>query len=110
MSTLPVAASAAPMLPAARAVDFAARWRQPSAAVPLGELADVRITTGPPMIKNENGVLVGYVFIDIDTAQRDLGGWVNDAKAVVADQLQLPTDIACSGPGSTSSSPRWKRA
>jgi len=58
--------------------------------VPLGELADVRITTGPPMIKDENGVLVGYVFADIDQTQRDLGGWVDDAKAVVASQLALP--------------------
>jgi Cu(I)/Ag(I) efflux system membrane protein CusA/SilA len=42
------------------------------------------------MIKNENGVLVGYVFADIDPTQRDLGGWVDDAKAVVASQLSLP--------------------
>ena len=42
------------------------------------------------MIKDENGVLVGYVFADIDQTQRDLGGWVDDAKAVVASQLALP--------------------
>src|SRR5687768_10886315 len=70
--------------------DFMEQWRQPGAAVPLGELADVRVTTGPPMIKNENGVLVGYVFADIDPTERDLGGWVDDAKAVVASQLSLP--------------------
>ncbi len=70
--------------------DFIEQWRQPGAAVPLGELADVRVVTGPPMIKDENGVLVGYVFADIDQTQRDLGGWVDDAKAVVAAQLKLP--------------------
>jgi Cu(I)/Ag(I) efflux system membrane protein CusA/SilA len=70
--------------------DLMEQWRQPGAAVPLGELADVRVTTGPPMIKNENGVLVGYVFADIDPTQRDLGGWVTDAKAVVEAQLALP--------------------
>jgi Cu(I)/Ag(I) efflux system membrane protein CusA/SilA len=70
--------------------DFLEQWRQPGAAVPLGELADVRVVTGPPMIKDENGVLVGYVFADIDQTQRDLGGWVDDAKAVVAAQLTLP--------------------
>jgi Cu(I)/Ag(I) efflux system membrane protein CusA/SilA len=70
--------------------DFMNQWRQPSASVPLGQLADVRVTTGPPMIKDENGVLVGYVFADIDQAARDLGGWVDDAKAVVASQLTLP--------------------
>ena len=58
--------------------------------MPLGELADVRVTTGPPMIKDENGVLVGYVFADIDQTQRDLGGWVDDAKTLVAAQLALP--------------------
>ncbi|HEX8028589.1 MAG TPA: efflux RND transporter permease subunit, partial [Vicinamibacterales bacterium] len=71
--------------------DLLEQWRQPGAAVPLGELADIRVVTGPPMIKDENGVLVGYVFADIDPTQRDLGGWVDDAKAVVAAQLRLPT-------------------
>jgi Cu(I)/Ag(I) efflux system membrane protein CusA/SilA len=70
--------------------DVLEQWRQPGAAVPLGQLADVRVTTGPPMIKDENGVLVGYVYADIDQTQRDLGGWVDDAKAVVASQLALP--------------------
>jgi len=70
--------------------NFMEQWRQPGAAVPLGQLADVRVTTGPPMIKDENGVLVGYVFADIDQTQRDLGGWVDDAKALVASQLTLP--------------------
>lgn len=65
-------------------------WRQPGAAVPLGDLADVRIVTGPPMIKDENGVLVGYVFADIDQTQRDLGSWVEDAKRLVAARLALP--------------------
>lgn len=70
--------------------DFMEQWRQPGAAIPLGELADVRVTTGPPMIKDENGVLVGYVFADIDQTERDLGGWVNDAKLLVAARLSLP--------------------
>jgi Cu(I)/Ag(I) efflux system membrane protein CusA/SilA len=70
--------------------DFIEQWRQPGAAVPLGELADVRVVTGPPMIKDENGVLVGYVFADIDQTRRDLGGWVDDAKALVAGELRLP--------------------
>jgi Cu(I)/Ag(I) efflux system membrane protein CusA/SilA len=66
------------------------RWRLPGAVVPLGAIADVRVVTGPPMIKNENGVLVGYVYADIDTSRRDLGGWVDDAKALVGRQLGLP--------------------
>jgi copper/silver efflux system protein len=69
--------------------DLLEQWRQPGAAIPLGELADIRVVTGPPMIKDENGVLVGYVFADIGPTARDLGGWVNDAKSVVASQLKL---------------------
>ena len=82
--------AATPMGGASAGPDIMEQWRQPGAAVPLGALADVRVTTGPPMIKDENGVLVGYVFADIDPTQRDLGGWVDDAKALVASQLALP--------------------
>ncbi|MGH9601065.1 MAG: efflux RND transporter permease subunit [Terriglobales bacterium] len=71
--------------------DLATRWAQATAAVPLGTLADVRVVTGPPMIKDENGVLVGYVFADIDQSKRDLGGWVADAKRLVAERLVLPS-------------------
>jgi Cu(I)/Ag(I) efflux system membrane protein CusA/SilA len=73
------------------AADPSDSWRQPGAAVPLGSLAEVQVVTGPPMIKDENGVLVGYVFADIDLAERDLGGWVDDAKAMVARSLELPS-------------------
>jgi Cu(I)/Ag(I) efflux system membrane protein CusA/SilA len=79
-----------PMGGATASTDLLEQWRQPGAAVPLGELADIRVVTGPPMIKDENGVLVGYVFADIDQTQRDLGGWVDDAKALVAAQLPVP--------------------
>jgi Cu(I)/Ag(I) efflux system membrane protein CusA/SilA len=66
------------------------RWQQSGTAVPLGALAAVHVVTGPPMIKDENGVLVGYVFADIDGALRDLGGWVKDAKRLVGERLVLP--------------------
>jgi Cu(I)/Ag(I) efflux system membrane protein CusA/SilA len=69
------------------------QWRQSGTVVPLSALADVRVVTGPPMIKNENGTLVGYVFADIDTSQRDLGGWVDDAKRVVSQQLEIPAGL-----------------
>ncbi len=77
-------------LPTADAWD---RAQQSGSAVPLGTLADVRVVTGPPMIKDEDGVLVGYVFADIDASQRDLGGWVIDAKELVEQQLQLPPGL-----------------
>src|SRR4029453_10453934 len=45
--------ASAPMSGSSSSPDFMEEWRQPGAAVPLGELADVRVTTGPPMIKDE---------------------------------------------------------
>src|SRR5450432_1277590 len=54
------------------------------AFVPLGEVADIRIAGGPPMVRDEAGLLVGYVYVDIDQGLRDIGGYVNEAKEVVA--------------------------
>ncbi len=65
-------------------------WAQAVATVPLSELADVRVATGPPMIKDENGVLAGYVFADVDSSKRDLGGYVRDAKRLVGERLTIP--------------------
>ncbi len=47
--------------------------------VPLAELADVRVSAGPPMLRNEAGLLVGYVYIDV-LPERDLGSYVADAQ------------------------------
>jgi Cu(I)/Ag(I) efflux system membrane protein CusA/SilA len=60
------------------------------AQVPLGQIADIRINTGPPMIKDEEGKLVGYVYVDMDQAKRDIGGYVNEAKKVVANEITIP--------------------
>lgn len=91
--TRSAAGAAANMAPSADPAGVWERWRQSGTVVPLAALADVRVVTGPPMIKNENGTLVGYVFADIDASQRDLGGWVNDAKRIVAAQLNLPPGL-----------------
>ena len=88
-SAMAEAASTAPMGSGTQQ-DLTDRFRQPGATVPLGALADIRIVSGPPMIKDENGVLVGYVFADIDGTKRDLGGWVNDAKELVGERFVLP--------------------
>jgi copper/silver efflux system protein len=63
--------------------------------VPLGAVADIRVAGGPPMVRDEAGLLVGYVYVDIDQGLRDIGGYVNEAKAVVAramasGDLKLP--------------------
>jgi len=58
------------------------------AQVPLSQVATIRRTQGPSMIRDENGQLAGYVFIDV--AGRDLGGFVEDAKRAVASAVTLP--------------------
>lgn len=59
--------------------------------IPLGQIADIRVQNGPAMIRDENGRLSGYVYVDIDTSKRDIGGYVADAKKVLRDKVQLPT-------------------
>jgi copper/silver efflux system protein len=59
------------------------------AQVPLGQLATIELTEGPAMIRDENGQLAGYVYVD--TGSRDLGGYVNAARRALAEQLTLPT-------------------
>ncbi|HEY8182952.1 MAG TPA: efflux RND transporter permease subunit, partial [Thermoanaerobaculia bacterium] len=63
----------------------------PSGAnIPLGQVASIRLTEGPAMIRDENGKLSGYVYIDVDTTQRDLGGYVAEAKKAIETQLRMP--------------------
>jgi len=57
------------------------------AQVPIAQLAYVKLLQGPAMIRNENGFLSGYVFVDI--ADRDVGGYVEEAKKVVASKIRL---------------------
>ena len=65
--------------------------------VPVSELAAIRIRPGPSMIREENGLLTGYVYVDV--AGRDVGGYVEEAKRVVRDQIQLPAGYAISWSG-----------
>jgi Cu(I)/Ag(I) efflux system membrane protein CusA/SilA len=56
--------------------------------VPLGEVAAIKLTRGPTTIRTENGQLAVYIFVDI--RDRDLGGYVADAKAAVAANVKFP--------------------
>jgi Cu(I)/Ag(I) efflux system membrane protein CusA/SilA len=58
------------------------------AYVQLGQLAEITLTTGPAMVRDEDGQLAGYVYVD--TATSDIGGYVEAAKAAIAEQLQMP--------------------
>ena len=56
--------------------------------VPLGQIADIEFRSGPAMIRDENGLLSGYVYVDISGV--DVGGYVKEAKKLVAEELKLP--------------------
>ena len=63
--------------------------RAPGGAnVPLGQLADVVLTPGPAMVRDEDSQLAGYVYVD--TATRDIGGYVDRARDAMAKALVLP--------------------
>ena len=62
------------------------------AHIPLGELATIRYTEGPPMIRSENARLSSWVFVDIEG--RDIGGYVSAARQAVADAINLPPGYA----------------
>ncbi|MFF0950067.1 efflux RND transporter permease subunit [Rhizobium leguminosarum] len=65
--------------------------------VPLGEVADVRLTRGATTIRTENGQLAVYIYVDI--ANRDLGGYVAEAQQTVAEKVTMPLgySVAWSG-------------
>jgi Cu(I)/Ag(I) efflux system membrane protein CusA/SilA len=66
------------------------RWTETGAHVPLAQIADIRIVGGPPMIRDEDGLLAGYVFVDMDASRRDIGSYVDEAKRHVERELALP--------------------
>ncbi len=67
------------------------------AQIPLAQIATISMKTGPGMIRDENGRLSGYVYVDV--AGRDIGGYVQDAKRAVAEAVKVPagTQLVWSG-------------
>jgi Cu(I)/Ag(I) efflux system membrane protein CusA/SilA len=65
--------------------------------VPLGEVADLKLTRGATTIRTENGQLAVYIFVDI--VNRDLGGYVAEAQQAVAKSVRMPAgySVAWSG-------------
>ena len=58
------------------------------ARIPLQEVATIKVTDGPPLIKSENARLNGWVYVDI--RGRDLGSYVNEARNRIAAEVKLP--------------------
>jgi len=65
--------------------------------IPLGELATIEVTDGPPMLRSENARLTGWVFVDI--TGRDIGTYVAEAEKVVREQITLPSGYAITWSG-----------
>ena len=67
--------------------------------IPMAEIAEVKLVEGPSMIRDENGLLTGYVYVDFDTSRIDVGRYVERAKQAVTAGLKLPTGYALSWSG-----------
>ena len=63
-----------------------------SRQIPLSQLATIKVATGPAMIRNEDGLLTGYVFVDVDG--RDLNSYVHEADRLIRDNVKLPAGYA----------------
>jgi copper/silver efflux system protein len=62
------------------------------AEVPMAQIASIRMVAGPAMIRDEDGMLAGYVYVDL--TGRDVGGYVEEAKRLVEQKISLPTGYA----------------
>jgi Cu(I)/Ag(I) efflux system membrane protein CusA/SilA len=58
------------------------------AQIPIGEVAELKLTTGPPQIRDEDGQLTGFVFVD--ETGRGIANYVADAKKVIAERVRMP--------------------
>lgn len=67
------------------------------AQIPLEQIADINLKSGPAMIRDENALLSGYVYVDM--AGRDIGSYVRDAKKLVREKVTLPTGYSITWSG-----------
>jgi Cu(I)/Ag(I) efflux system membrane protein CusA/SilA len=67
--------------------------------IAMSDIADIKMTEGPAMIRNENGMLNGYVLLDFDTSKVDVGAYVKNAKAMADAELELPAGYSLSWSG-----------
>ncbi|HEX9195545.1 MAG TPA: efflux RND transporter permease subunit [Azonexus sp.] len=68
-------------------VPVSAEMGAPATMVPLGQLAEVKITTGAPAIRTENALLSAYIYVDI--RDRDIGSYVAEARKAVNEQVKF---------------------
>lgn len=74
--------------------------------IPLSEVATIEVLNGPGMIRNDNGLLTGYVYVDLHTS--DVGSYVMEAKKAISDNLKLPSGYSLTWSGQYESIERVK--
>ena len=67
------------------------------AQLPLGQLAEVSLKQGPAMIRNEDGLLTGYVYVDL--ADRDPRSYIDEAGSLIREKVTVPAGYAVSWSG-----------
>ena len=65
--------------------------------IPLSQLAAIKIVTGPSMIRDEDGLLTGYVYVDV--AGRDEQGFIQEASRVLSEKVKPPPGYTISWSG-----------
>lgn len=75
--------------------------------IPLSEIAEIKTSSGPGMIRDEGGLLTGYVYIDLEG--RDPGGYVAEAKSLLDAKMKLPPGFSLVWSGSFEAIERMNR-
>lgn len=75
--------------------------------IPLVEVARINIENGPGVIRNDNGLLTSYIYVDVDTS--DIGGYVEKAQRKVREELELPPSYSLSWSGQFESMERVRK-
>jgi Cu(I)/Ag(I) efflux system membrane protein CusA/SilA len=75
--------------------------------IPLSQLATIKAASGPSMIRNEDGLLTGYIYVDI--AGRDQNGYIEEAGGLLREKVKLPPGYAISWSGQYEAMQRVKQ-
>lgn len=60
--------------------------------VPLGQVAEISVVKGPPMIKSENSKRTAWIFVDLKSS--DIGGFVSSAKQLISENVTIPAGVS----------------
>ena len=75
--------------------------------VPLSQLAKINVASGPAMIRDEDGLLTGYVYVD--TVGRDISGYIREASRMLREKVRLPAGYSVTWSGQFEAMERVKK-